>query len=333
MATLRVGPNPAGLMATRDAVYIANNNQTGPSSLGMLLAHTGTPYLSQYQQTADIQGLPSSFAGTYALTLSRDGKTLFALNSGISAAVQTISVFDTGRHQFTGTIGGFNAPDAMAILPDGKTAYVANYGFYDYKTVNVSKVDSTLSVVNLETGKVLQKISVQRGPDWLVLSPDARTLYCANVYDNSVSVIDTATNTVTATLTDKSILGPFTMALTPDGRSLYITNYGNPLYPDRKDNDTVTVIDTATKAVSKVIGGVGAAPSGIAITPNGKYAYVTSYRTPGTVSMIDVAAGAVIQTLNAGDRPSQVAIDPAGTYAYVSNFRDNTVTVIQIPQS
>jgi YVTN family beta-propeller protein len=332
VATIPVGPNPAGILATAGAVYIANNNQTGPSSVGMLLPKAGTEYLSAYQQTPDIDGPPSSFAGTYDLTLSRDGKTLFALNSGISAVGTTISLLDTTTHQFKGSIGGINGPDAMVILPDGKTAYVANYGFYDYKTVNVSKVDSRLSVVDLESGKVRSHIAVQRGPDSLILSADARTLYCANVYDNSVSVIDTTTNTVTATLTDTSLLGPFTMALTPDGKFLHIANYGNPLFPARTDNNTVTVIDTATNAVAKVIPGVGSSPSGIAITPNGKFAFVTSYASQGTVAVIDIAAGAVIQTLSVGTLPSEVAIDPAGTYAYVTNFRDNTVSVIRIPR-
>lgn len=153
------------------------------------------------------------------------------------------------------------------------------------------------------------------------------------MYDNSISVIDTSTNTVTATLTDRSLLGPFTMAMTPDGKFLHIVNYGNPLFPARTDNNTVTVIDTATNAVVNVIAGVESSPSGIAITPDGKLAYVTSYASQGTVAVIDLAAGAVIQTLSVGTLPSEVAIDPAGRYAYVNNFRDNTVSVIQIPQS
>lgn len=329
--TIHVGPNPAGVVAARNAVYIANNNQTGPSSVGILLPKAGISYLSAYQQTADIAGPPSSYAGTFNLTLSPDGRTLYALNSGISVAVQTISLLDTATGQFKGSLEGFNGPNAMAVLPDGKTAYVANYGFYDYKTVNVSKVDSTLSLVSLESGQILKKIVVQRGPDSLVLSSDAATLYCANVYDNSVSVIDTSTNTVTTTITDKSILGPFTIALTPDGKSLYVNNYGNPLFPNRTDSNTVTVIDTATKAVTKVIP-VGSSPSGLAITPNGKYAYVANYASHGTVSVIDVQAGTVIQTLDVGTLPSEVAIDPAGTYAYVTNLKSNTVSVIKIPQ-
>jgi YVTN family beta-propeller protein len=332
--TIRVGPNPAGVVATADAVYIANNNQTGPSSVGILGPKAGTAYFGAYRQTADIEGPPSSFAGTYSLTLSPDKKTLYALNSGISAIGTTISLLDTATNQFKGSIGGLNGPDAMAVMPDGKTAYVANYGFYDYKKVDVSKVDSRLSLVDLQSGRVLKDVPVGRGPDSLVLSADARTLYCANVYDNNISVIDTGTGTVRATITHESIIGPFTIALTPDGRFLYVANYGNPLYPARTDNNTVTVFDTATNTVAKVItvGSAGSSPSGIAFTPNGKYAYVTNYEDAGTVSVVDVAAGAMVQTLNVGKLPSQVAIDPAGTYAYVTNFGDNTVSVIQIPK-
>ena len=332
--TIAVGPNPAGVVATADAVYVANNNQKGPSSVGILARRPGSPYANAYQQTANIDGSTSSFAGTFDLALSPDGKTLYALNSGISASVSTISLFDTGTNQFKGSIGGLNAPDAMALLPDGKTSYVANYGFYNYKTVDVSRVDSRLSLVDLQSGQVLKTVNVGRGPDSLALSPDARTLYCANVYDNNISVIDASTGTVRATISDPSVIGPFTIALTPDGRSLYVANYGNPLYPDRTDNNTVTVFDTATNSVANVIvvGPAGSSPAGIAITPNGKYAYVTNYHTSGTVSVVDVAAGAVVQTLEVGSLPSEVAINPAGTYAYVTNFGDNTVSVIRIPR-
>ena len=329
--TIKVGPNPAGIVATSGAVYIANNNQTGPSSVGMLLHRDPTPYLSEYRQTPDIEGSPSSFAGTYNLALSPDGKQLYALNSGISAALETISVLDTATRQFATPLTGFNAPDVMAIMPDGKSAYVANYGFYNYKTVDVSKVDSTVVLVDLGSGEAVKKIAVQRGPDAFALSADARTLYCANVYDNSVSVIDTRTNTVRATVTDKTILGPFTIALSRDGRSLYITNYGNPLFPGRTDNTTVSVMDTATDTITKAIA-VGKKPSGIALTPDGRFAYVTNYESPGSVSVIDLASASVVQTLPVGNLPSEIAIDPAGAYAYVTNLKDNPVSVLRSPR-
>jgi YVTN family beta-propeller protein len=50
------------------------------------------------------------------------------------------------------------------------------------------------------------------------VTPDGGTVYVANEFDN-VSVIDTATNTVTATV--PAGLLPFGVAVTPDGSKVY----------------------------------------------------------------------------------------------------------------
>ena len=57
------------------------------------------------------------------------------------------------------------------------------------------------------------------------------------------------------------------MAITPDGKHAYVTN---------SNDGTVSVITTATGAVSAPIT-VGTGPAGVAITPDGKHAYVTNY--------------------------------------------------------
>jgi YVTN family beta-propeller protein len=65
------------------------------------------------------------------------------------------------------------------------------------------------------------------------VTPDGRHIYVTNGGSDSVSVIDTATNRVTATILAGS--RPFGVALTPDGRHAYVTNYGS---------SSVSVIDT-----------------------------------------------------------------------------------------
>ncbi len=79
---------------------------------------------------------------------------------------------------------------------------------------------------------------------------------------------------------------------------------------------------------------VGTEPNGVAITPDGKFAYVTN-TIDGTVSVlaIDVTqqpAAEVIATLQVGTEPYGVAITPNGTKAYVTNARSNSVSVIDI---
>ena len=70
-----------------------------------------------------------------------------------------------------------------------------------------------------------------------------------------------------------------------------------------------------------------ATPTGIAI--NGTYAYVTNQAAGGTtVSVINIATGAVVKTITVGSQPSAVAISPTAKRAYVTNWASGTVTVI-----
>src|SRR5204862_4011269 len=73
--------------------------------------------------------------------------------------------------------------------------------------------------------------------------------------NNFVSVIDTATNTVVATIPVG--VAPNGIAITPDGTRAYVTDDGS---------DTVSVIDTTTNTVIGTIP-VGVGPVAVAITP------------------------------------------------------------------
>ena len=72
---------------------------------------------------------------------------------------------------------------------------------------------------------------------------------------------------------------------------------------------------------------VGTNPYGVAITPDGNYAYVTNYGS-GTVSVIDISTNTVTTTVTVGTNPVGVAITPDGNYAYVTNNGSGTVSVI-----
>jgi YVTN family beta-propeller protein len=88
------------------------------------------------------------------------------------------------------------------------------------------------------------------------------------------------------------------------------------------------VIDTATKAVVGTPIPVGTSPSGIAITPDGKHAYITIFSS-NNVLVIDTATNtAVGSPIPVGTNPRWVAITPDGKQAYVTNQNSNTVSVI-----
>ena len=100
-------------------------------------------------------------------------------------------------------------------------------------------------------------------------------------------------------------------------------------YVTNEQDGTVSVITTATGVVSATLT-VGTGPARVAITPDGKHAYVTDYvdGEGDTVSVITTATGAVSAPITVGKAPVGVAITPDGKRAYVVNSGDGTVSVI-----
>ncbi|EEN86133.1 putative Ig domain protein, partial [Rhodococcus erythropolis SK121] len=71
-------------------------------------------------------------------------------------------------------------------------------------------------------------------------------------------------------------------------------------------------------------------PLGVAFTPDGSRAYVTS-QDASTVSVIDVATNAVVgDPIAVGTNPVAVAITPDGSRVYVANIFGSSVSVIAI---
>lgn len=98
--------------------------------------------------------------------------------------------------------------------------------------------------------------------------------------DNRVSVIDTATNTIVATIPVGS--APLEVAITPNGAFGYVPAFFS---------DNVTVFSTATNLPIATIP-VGIDPLGVAISPNGTLAYVSNHGS-NTISVINTATNTV----------------------------------------
>jgi YVTN family beta-propeller protein len=260
-----------------------------------------------------------------------------------------------------------DAPLAIAITPDGTTAYVASdtgtitpvnlvAGLAETPitipnsylgaiaiTPNGStayvgdEVTDAVIPINLATETVGTPIPTCTVPDDvpadIVISPDGSTAYVACPLGGTVVPINTSTNTAGSPISAGE--GPEGLAITPDGATLYAANFGaygvvNGQVMQISDGTTVTPIDTATDTTGTPIT-VGSEPSSVAITPDGTTAYVVNLAS-NTVTPIDIAtnsAGSPI-ALNAtltGTPGFQIAITPDGTTAYVVT-RNNTLIPI-----
>jgi YVTN family beta-propeller protein len=232
------------------------------------------------------------------------------------------TVTDIGPSGVTTTLNVGDDPNAVAITPDGKYAYVA----YD--------VDGApQGGVNVIDGADTSSPSVSSTPLWvgnrpsaIAISPDGNYAYVVNGGDGTVSVIDGA-DTPTPSVSSVLLISPGAtgIAFAPNGQYAYVTNWWS---------DTVSIIDDAessTPTVSSTSLNVGENPGPIAITPDGRYAFVAD-EGADTVSVIDgpdtSSPTVSSSTLNVGSQPSAIAFTPDGEYGYVTNWISGTVSVI-----
>src|SRR5262245_41592716 len=141
--------------------------------------------------------------------------------------------------------------------------------------------------------------------------------YIDNYNDDSVSVIDTSTNTVTTTIAVGR--NPFAIA----------TSALHKVYTNNAGSASVSVIDATTNSVTNTILLDTEFPpnglpnqSGIAVSPNGSRIYAAYNRTgssSSSLAVIDAATNTVIDTVDVGRHPFGVVVNPTGSRVYVVN--------------
>ncbi len=149
----------------------------------------------------------------------------------------------------------------------------------------------------------------------LPLANAASTAYIANNGSDSLSVLDTATNTITDTIPFAS--NTYNAAVNPSGTRVYVTNVVD---------DTVSVLDTSNNSIIDTIA-VGAYPAAVTVNPAGTFAYVSN-ENDASVSVINTATNTVDTTINVGSTPAQIVFNLSGSTAYVCNRGGITVSVI-----
>lgn len=184
--------------------------------------------------------IPVPNSAPSGLTLSRDGRTLYAaLNLKHALGVINLQT----RQVREVPVGSYPYTVVMA----GDKLYVSNWGgrrpgpkdttdgrypvVLDPRTGIPSS--GTVTVVDASTATVVRQIETGLHPSALAVGPAADRVYVANANSDTVSVIDTATDRVAATLAvlpwRSAPLGssPNALALSRDGKTLYVANGAN----------------------------------------------------------------------------------------------------------
>jgi YVTN family beta-propeller protein len=137
-------------------------------------------------------------------------------------------------------------------------------------------------------------------------SPDAKTLAVVSVASNSVSLIDTATNSVKG----KIYVGrsPHEAFFTKDGRELWVTVRGE---------DYVSVIDPVTMKETRRIR-LSNGPGMTMFGPDGRYGFVCSSFTP-ELAVVEVASHKVVSRLQqASPFCPNIAVSPENDEVWIT---------------
>ena len=178
----------------------------------------------------------------------------------------------------------------------------------------------TLFVVNPvpDNPLIVGRVSVGSFPAGVAIHPTRKIALVTSEADDTVSVIDLKTLTVTETIGVGRSPGEG-IAIHPGLDLAIVANVGS--------ND-ISVIDLKSLTVTTTIG-VGRFPIGVAIDTTRDLAVVANGED-ANVSIIDLNSLAVTDTIQVGPRPAGVAVNSKTGIAVVANRAQNTVSVIDL---
>jgi YVTN family beta-propeller protein len=208
-------------------------------------------------------------------------------------------------------------PDGIAITPDGATAYVADFG------------SSEVVPVTLATGAVGSPIALNNRPSAIAIAPDGNTAYV---------------------ISDTGFEYPITLATGAVGNPSMIPTNSNAFAISSSGTAYIAdAADASLRPLSLTGGGLGqpinldsTTPDGIAISPDGATAYITSNMggtvapditsadSGGAITPVNLSTGALGAPIQTGGEPSGIAISADGSTAYVTDPSSGELTPITL---
>ena len=260
-------PVPVAVLNTVNCTQTVTMPVTGVTmpapvgTTGSLAIPCGVPYswVDNFEYTSDYQ-VNTSYPTSIAIA-PNNSTAYVVLNFNDELAKINLSLMPPAE---ASTIRVGNVPHSVVISPDGTTAYVSNEAgrvakaadFQEYSNgtpvVAVyptgATSNGTISVVNLSTFKVTKTITVGLHPTGMTFWTSGSTTYLlvTNAYDDTISVINTNTNTVSWTIE----LDPFLAGLGVTVPEKLVTVVGpNSITVDNSNNAYVALYNANAVAV------------------------------------------------------------------------------------
>jgi len=304
-------PTSETLSPDDSELYVLN-----PTSLTVSTFNTST---NKYERLFYIPTTPLYPIYPYQIAINKANTEIYLMNFGSSDTF----IFNVKTGQLIKELIGLPFPSEEAFSPSGNLYYIgAN------QNVNQGGLEVFNVPANSPAGSI--RVPVYQGapkapPPFpylnMVFSPDSTFLYVCN------GTQVTKVNTVQQFAVGNIPVGPggqgsaLALAISPDGRELYaLVSYNGGNY--------IQAFNTANNAV---LGNtfVQGTPSGLCISPDGEYVYISCTGT-NTVAVYSTNLAKIIANIPVGDTPeiNTFCVKPGGCYGAPISF---TITINPAP--
>jgi len=257
-------------------------------------------------------------------------------------------------------------PHEVAVSPDGRTAYVSNFGRYSVYPAGDTEHDkagNTITVVDLVDRKVKATfdLGTHTGPHGMIVSHDGKLVWATTETPQAVLELDSATGKILHVWNTNQVRSHM-IVTTPNEMKFYVTNTvsgsvsvidkstgevkilptgpgteGIAISPDGKEvwaasraDAKISIISTATDAIVASFPSGGKSPKRMEFTPDGSQVWVTN-SSSSQATVFDAHARELIESVTTSKDPSGVSISPDGRRAYITNSNANVLTFVDVP--
>ncbi len=230
----------------------------------------------------------------------------------VNKSGSSLSIVDPISRRESAVVPTGYAPHEVAVSPDGRRAYVTDYGTGD-------RPGNTVTIVDLANAEPAGAISLapHTRPHGIVAASDG-TLWVTTEGSRHVLHLDPR---------ERSIIGAVETGQAVTHMVVHAEKWGR-IYSANIGSGNVTAVDAVRSSVIEHIP-TGEGAEGLDMSRDGDHLYVTN-RSAGTLVEIEIATNRVTRSLVVGDSPIRVKVRPDGFEALVSNANGNELVAVNL---
>ncbi|MGE0816057.1 MAG: hypothetical protein AB7O28_23325 [Vicinamibacterales bacterium] len=297
---------PPATLPAGTAVRIVQTNAAGDG------AHLIDPATNRVTQVLKGVEIP------HGVTSAPDGSRLYISNE----VRETLDVIDMPSLAIAARIPLSGRPNNVAVSRDGRKVYVA-----------IAQAPGAVDVIDTVGLKNAKTVPTKGGIHNVYVTPDGKWAVAGSIPEKTISIIDTATDTLARTIPMSAGIRPMAFTTKPDGSTdriiVQLSDFHGFVAVDfASGKETARVEHPAIEGEHPHTDGLQGAPAhGLAVSPDGTRLWSTSkvYGYAYVHSLPDLKE---VGRVFVGQHPEWVTFTPDGKYIYVAAAGDNMVFVV-----